>query len=144
MTGSSPRLTYLVCATPRSGSTLLCDVLTRTGVAGRPQEYWEALPATGLPRQPREYLADVGVVALASLVSPYAVDRDAARRVHAAEGLPFLEVFVDTPVEECARRDPKGLYARARAGELQGMTGVDAPYEAPEAPELVVRTLEEP
>jgi adenylyl-sulfate kinase len=88
-------------------------------------------------------LADAGVVALASLVSPYAADREAARRVHAAEGLPFLEVFVDTPVEECARRDPKGLYARARAGTLRGMTGVDAPYEPPGAPDLVIRTLEE-
>jgi adenylyl-sulfate kinase len=89
-------------------------------------------------------LADAGVVVLASLVSPYAADRDAARRLHGALALPFLEVFVDTPLEECARRDPKGLYARAKAGELRGMTGVDAPYEAPEAPELVVRTLEEP
>jgi adenylyl-sulfate kinase len=89
-------------------------------------------------------LADAGVVVLASLVSPYASDREAARRLHASLGLPFVEVFVDTPLEECARRDPKGLYARARAGELRGMTGVDAPYEPPEAPELVVRTLEEP
>src|SRR5919202_4203540 len=56
MRSSPPRLSYLVCATPRSGSTLLCDVLTSTGVAGRPQEFWEALPGTGLPRQPREYL----------------------------------------------------------------------------------------
>jgi trehalose 2-sulfotransferase len=56
MRSSLPRLSYLVCATPRSGSTLLCDVLTATGVAGHPQEFWEALPGTGLPRQPREYL----------------------------------------------------------------------------------------
>jgi LPS sulfotransferase NodH len=56
MTFATPRLSYWVCATPRSGSTLLCDVLGATGVAGRPQEFWEALPGTGLPRQPREYL----------------------------------------------------------------------------------------
>jgi adenylyl-sulfate kinase len=87
-------------------------------------------------------LADAGVVAIASLVSPYAEDRAAVREIHAIKGLPFLEVFVDTPVDECARRDPKGLYARARAGGLTGFTGVDAPYEAPAAPEVVVRTVE--
>ena len=81
-------------------------------------------------------LADAGVVAIASLVSPYAVDRDAVRAAHEGDGLEFLEVFVDTPVDECARRDPKGLYARARAGELPDFTGVSAPYEAPERPEL--------
>ena len=89
-------------------------------------------------------LADAGVVTLASLVSPYAADREAARQLHASQNLPFLEVFVDTPLEECARRDPKGLYARARAGTLRGMTGVDAPYEPPAAPDLTVRTLDEP
>jgi bifunctional enzyme CysN/CysC len=83
--------------------------------------------------------ADAGAVALVSLVSPFREDRLAARRLHEAAGLPFVEVFVDTPVEECARRDPKGLYARARAGRLSGLTGDSAPYEPPEAAELVVR-----
>ena len=83
-------------------------------------------------------LAEAGVVAIASLVSPYQRDRDAAREVHAARGLTFLEVHVATPLGECERRDPKGLYARARAGELSGMTGIDDPYEAPRAPELVL------
>jgi bifunctional enzyme CysN/CysC len=83
--------------------------------------------------------ADAGAVAVVSLVSPFKEDRDAARSLHEAAGLPFLEVFVDTPVEECARRDPKGLYARARAGRLTGLTGESAPYERPEAPELVIR-----
>src|SRR4051795_12306711 len=83
--------------------------------------------------------ADAGAVALVSLVSPFRDDRLAARRLHEAAGLEFFEVFVDTPVEECARRDPKGLYARARAGRLAGLTGEDAPYEPPEAAELVVR-----
>jgi bifunctional enzyme CysN/CysC len=83
-------------------------------------------------------LADAGVVVLVALVSPYRADRDAARAVHAARGLPFLEVHVATPLEECERRDPKGLYARARAGELVGLTGVDDPYEPPVSAEVVV------
>jgi len=80
--------------------------------------------------------ADAGTVALVPLVSPYRADRDAARQVHLAAGLPFVEVFVDTPLSECERRDPKGLYARARRGELTRMTGIDDPYEAPLTPEL--------
>ena len=83
--------------------------------------------------------ADAGAVALVSLVSPFREDRDAARKLHEAAGLPFIEVFVDTPVEECARRDPKGLYARARAGRLPGLTGESAPYEPPRDAEIVVR-----
>ncbi len=83
-------------------------------------------------------LADAGVVALAALVSPYRADRDAARAAHARRGLPFLEVWVATSLEECERRDPKGLYARARAGEISGLTGVDDPYEPPSSPEVVV------
>ena len=89
-------------------------------------------------------LADAGIVAVVSVVSPFAADREFARGVHEREGLRFLEVFVDTPLEECERRDPKGLYARARAGAVRGLTGVDAPYEPPPAPEFVVRTLDEP
>ena len=83
-------------------------------------------------------LADAGVVVLVALVSPYRADRDAARAVHDARGLPFLEVQVATPLEECERRDPKGLYARARAGEITGLTGVDDPYEPPVAADVVV------
>jgi bifunctional enzyme CysN/CysC len=86
-------------------------------------------------------MADAGVVAVVSLVSPRAADRAVARRLHQVAGLDFVEVHVDTPVEECERRDPKGLYARARAGELPGFTGVGAPYEAPEHPELRLSTL---
>ncbi|MCI4674349.1 adenylyl-sulfate kinase [Candidatus Mycolicibacterium alkanivorans] len=84
--------------------------------------------------------ADAGVVALASLVSPLKSDRDIARALNDAAKLPFLEVYVATPREECEKRDPKGLYARARAGELKGLTGVDAPYEPPEHPDLVLDT----
>jgi bifunctional enzyme CysN/CysC len=84
-------------------------------------------------------LADAGLVAIASLVSPYAADRQKVRESHARDGLRFIEVFVNTPLEECERRDPKGLYAKARAGELPGFTGVDDPYEPPERPELELR-----
>jgi bifunctional enzyme CysN/CysC len=82
--------------------------------------------------------ADAGVVALVPLVSPYRDARDKVRQRVESAGLPFTEVHVATPLDECERRDPKGLYAKARAGELQGMTGIDDPYEAPTAPELVL------
>jgi bifunctional enzyme CysN/CysC len=85
-------------------------------------------------------LAESGTIALVSLVSPYACDREAAAALHAADDLPFIEVFVDAPLEVCEQRDPKGLYARARAGELSGMTGIGSPYEAPVQPDLVLRT----
>ncbi len=84
-------------------------------------------------------MADAGVVVLVPLISPYRADRDQVRAVHAEADLPFLEVFVDTPIELCEQRDPKGLYAKARAGEITGFTGIDDPYEAPVAPELVLR-----
>src|SRR4051812_48672682 len=87
--------------------------------------------------------ADSGVVALVSLVSPLAEARRAARELHEVAGLPFIEVFIDTPVHECARRDPKGLYARARAGRLRNLTGDGMRYEPPERPELIIRTTEE-
>jgi bifunctional enzyme CysN/CysC len=81
-------------------------------------------------------LAESGVVAIASLVSPFKDARDKVRAAHEAAGIPFYEVFVDTPLEECERRDPKGLYAKARAGEITDLTGVGSPYEAPTSPEL--------
>lgn len=84
--------------------------------------------------------ADAGVVALVPVISPYRAGRDHARRLHEAAGLPFVEVFVDAPLEVCEARDPKGLYAKARAGELTGFTGVDDPYEPPAAPELLIDT----
>ena len=83
-------------------------------------------------------LADAGVVALVPAISPFRTGRERARAAHAAAGLTFVEVHLATPLEECERRDPKGLYARARAGELQGLTGLDSPYEPPEDPELVL------
>jgi bifunctional enzyme CysN/CysC len=82
-------------------------------------------------------LAESGTVAIASLVSPYRAERDRVRAIHEEAGIPFFEVFVDTPLEECERRDPKGLYAKARAGEIPDLTGVGSPYEAPTSPALV-------
>jgi adenylyl-sulfate kinase len=80
--------------------------------------------------------ADSGAVAVVALVSPFEAARRAVRERHAGAGLRFFEVFVDTPLELCAARDWKGLYARARAGELHGFTGVDDPYEPPSQPDL--------
>jgi adenylyl-sulfate kinase len=82
--------------------------------------------------------ADAGLVALVPVISPYRAGRDHARRIHEDAGLTFVEVFVDTPIEVCEERDPKGLYAKARAGELKGFTGVDDPYEPPLQPEVMV------
>ena len=82
-------------------------------------------------------LAEAGTVSIVSLVSPYTADRETVRAAHEAAGIPFYEVFVDTPLEECERRDPKGLYAKARAGEITDLTGVGSPYEAPASPDLV-------
>jgi bifunctional enzyme CysN/CysC len=88
-------------------------------------------------------LAESGTIALVSLVSPYAADRVAAASLHAADELQFVEVHVNAPLALCEERDPKGLYARARAGELAGLTGVGAPYEPPSEPDLVLGAAEE-
>ena len=84
--------------------------------------------------------ADAGLVALVPVIRPYAADRDRARRIHEDTGLAFVEVHVATDLAECERRDPKGLYAKARAGEIRGFTGIDDPYEAPERPEVRIDT----
>jgi bifunctional enzyme CysN/CysC len=82
--------------------------------------------------------ADAGMVTLVPVISPYRSGRDHARALHRAANLVFIEVFIDAPLEVCENRDPKGLYAKARAGELPGFTGIDDPYEAPLNPELVI------
>jgi adenylyl-sulfate kinase len=142
---------------PAAGKTSLATAVERRLVAGRQCAYvidGDAL-RTGLSRdlgfdvasrdenvrrvaEVARMFADAGAVAVVSLVSPYAAARDAARALHAADGLPFVEVWVSTPIEVCEQRDPKGLYARARRGDLVGLTGVDDPYEAPAAPELII------
>lgn len=87
-----------------------------------------------------QLFADAGVLCLSAFISPYRADRQAAReRVPAGQ---FLEVFIDTPLEVCESRDPKGLYKKARAGEIPTFTGISAPYESPESPEIHVRTAD--
>ncbi|KAL1868724.1 Adenylyl-sulfate kinase [Diaporthe australafricana] len=92
--------------------------------------------------------ADSSTVALTSFISPYRADRQIARELHAAsasgadEALAFVEVYVDIPIEVAEQRDPKGLYKKARAGEIKDFTGISAPYEAPLEPEITIRTHE--
>ena len=81
---------------------------------------------------------DAGTVVLCSFISPFRAERQMVRELVGAEE--FVEIFVDTPIEECMRRDPKGLYLRAKEGKIKNFTGIDSPYEAPENPEIVVRT----
>lgn len=83
---------------------------------------------------------DSGVISLSSFISPYRADRDNVRELHKDAGLDFIEVFVDCSLEEAERRDPKGLYKKARAGEIKNFTGIDDPYEAPENPEIHLHT----
>ncbi len=83
-------------------------------------------------------MADVGIVSIVPIISPFADGRNTVRQVHAERGLPFTEVFMATPLEECESRDPKGLYQKVRAGEMSGLSGVDAPYETPENPDIVI------
>jgi adenylylsulfate kinase len=83
---------------------------------------------------------DAGTIALSSFISPYLVDRDRVRDLHEAAGLPFIEVFVDCSLAVAESRDPKGLYKKARAGEIKGFTGIDDPYEAPKRPEIHLHT----
>lgn len=86
--------------------------------------------------------ADAGLIVCVPIISPYRAGRDHARAIHEDSGLVFVEVFVDAPLAVCEDRDPKGLYRKARAGELPGFTGLDDPYEAPDRPELVLATAE--
>jgi 3'-phosphoadenosine 5'-phosphosulfate synthase len=86
--------------------------------------------------------ADGGIIALTSFISPYAKDRVLARRAHEAAGLPFFEVYIDTPLEVCEQRDVKGLYKKARAGLIKGFTGIDSAYEPPTDPDLVLKAGE--
>src|SRR6202011_719268 len=82
---------------------------------------------------------DAGMIVLVSFISPFRSERQMVRELTAPTA--FLEIFVDTPLEECIRRDPKGLYAKAKAGRLEHFTGLDSPYERPESPEIHVTTI---
>ncbi|KAH8645479.1 Adenylylsulfate kinase-domain-containing protein [Xylariales sp. PMI_506] len=91
--------------------------------------------------------ADSSTIALTSFISPFRADRETARALHAAasgddEPIPFIEVYVDVPIEVAEQRDPKGLYKKARAGQIPEFTGISSPYEAPENPEIVIKTHE--
>lgn len=83
---------------------------------------------------------EAGAIVIAGLISPYAADREYAREVHHNASLPFMEVFIDAPLSVVENRDPKGLYKKAREGKIKGFTGIDAPYERPENPEVHIRT----
>jgi len=85
-------------------------------------------------------MVDAGLVVITAFISPFRADRDAARALF--EDGEFVEVFADAPLEECEKRDPKGLYKKARAGEIKEFTGIDSPYEAPANAEVVVNTAE--
>lgn len=84
--------------------------------------------------------ADTGVVTFTSFISPYRADRDLVRKIHEDGKLPFIEIYVKASVEVCETRDPKGLYKKARAGEIKDFTGISAPYEEPLKPELVLES----
>ena len=85
---------------------------------------------------------DTGVIVLSGFISPYRADRDTVRALHESNGMKFIEVFVDVPLDVAESRDPKGLYKKARAGEIKNFTGIDDPYEAPSAPEIVLPSHE--
>ena len=82
--------------------------------------------------------ADSGTVAIVPIISPFIASREHARKIHEQRQLRFMEVHVATPVDECERRDTKGLYAKVRSGQLTGLSGVDSPYEAPKSPDVIV------
>ena len=111
------------------------DFAKRFGLGFGPQDREENIRRIGCVA---EIFCSAGTIALTAFVSPYRADRDRVRELVTATGeaADFVEVFVDTPIEICEERDPKGLYKKARAGEIKGFTGIDAPYEAPQNPEI--------
>jgi bifunctional enzyme CysN/CysC len=121
-------------------STILDGDVVRRGLS-RDLGFSEADRAENVRRiaEVARLMADAGLIVIVALISPYRAERRKARALM-PEGR-FIEIFVDTPLEEAERRDPKGLYRKARRGELKNFTGVDAPYEAPENPELRIATL---
>jgi bifunctional enzyme CysN/CysC len=148
--------TVWITGLPGSGKTTLADAVRRElSGDGRPtcvldgDQLRSGLSSDlGLSRDDRaeqarraahvaRLISRSGIVAIVALVSPYAEDRKRARETH--DGLEFLEVWVDTPLSVCEQRDPKGLFRRARSGELSGLTGIDSPYELPTAPDVTVR-----
>lgn len=133
------RLTELLTQAGLPAYHLDADVL-RTGI-NRDLGYDAASRRENVRRvsEVAALFADAGLVAVVSCISPYEEGRARARDLHVTHGLRFALVFVDTPVEVCAQRDTKGLYERSSCGSLHGLTGVDAPYERPSAPDVVLR-----
>jgi adenylylsulfate kinase len=84
--------------------------------------------------------ADSGIVTITSFISPYKADREKVRKLHETAGIGFYELFIDVSIEVAEKRDPKGLYKKARAGEIKGFTGIDDPYEVPTSPDLHIRS----
>lgn len=118
------------------------DFAKRFGLGFAPEDRTENIRRVGAVA---ELFAAAGIVTLVAFVSPYRKDRDRVReRINAACENSFIEVFVDAPLEVCESRDPKGLYKKARSGELTGMTGIDAPYEPPVNPEIHLLSGERP
>lgn len=113
------------------------DYAKRFGLAFSEEDRCENIRRIGAVA---ELFASAGLVTLTAFVSPYRRDRESVRKLVEASGRvgDFVEVFVDTPLDVCESRDPKGLYKKARAGELKGMTGIDDPYESPDKPELII------
>merc|ERR1719313_3085789 len=91
-----------------------------------------------------QLFSEAGVITMVTLISPYRKDRDAARAAHERRGIPFVEVFMDVPLDVVKARDPKGLYAKVAKGMIKNFTGIDAPYEPPLKPEVVLKTHDLP
>jgi adenylyl-sulfate kinase len=84
-------------------------------------------------------MLDAGLIVLSAFISPFAADRDQVKKIAGAEN--YIEIFVDTPIEVCEQRDVKGLYKKARAGEVKNFTGINSPYEVPASPDLIIKTV---
>ncbi|MFD5748930.1 adenylyl-sulfate kinase [[Kitasatospora] papulosa] len=159
MSGATIWLTGL----PSAGKTTIArELAARLEAGGRRVELLDGdeirkflSPGLGFSREDRhtnvqrigfvaELLASHGVLVLAPVIAPYADSRERVRKRHQREGTAYVEVHVATPVEVCSERDVKGLYAKQAAGEISGLTGVDDPYEAPEAPDLRIESQNQP
>jgi bifunctional enzyme CysN/CysC len=154
--GISGATVWLTGLSGSGKSTLACELEQRLVRAGRPAYRLDGDNLRtglngdlGFTREDREencrrvgevarLLADAGLIAIAAVISPYADSRRRVRELHAKAGLRFVEVYLAATADCCAARDPKGLYAKAAAGEIGSFTGVDDPYEVPEHPDLVI------
>ena len=135
---------YGISASPQiMRETFGADFATRFGLGFAADDRTENIRRIGAVAG---LFCSAGIVTLTALVSPYRRDRDLVRSFLEVTGEPgdFVEVFVDTPLAVCEQRDPKGLYRKARAGEIENFTGIDDPYESPEQPELVLEGAETP